>query len=154
MITEHEIQRLLEVVWDESSDALAPWRYIDRDLPCPRCKYNLRGLPRRRQVRCPECGSQLDYRGLVVDGRPTMDIPPERADLCVAVLAMILVLPCVAMAAVGGVCFGLLAVPGIVVAAALARHSLKDGIGATQVIGGGVLVLAAAAIVLVVLGLR
>lgn len=29
---------------------------VDRDLPCPRCKYNLRGLTGDR---CPECGKHV-----------------------------------------------------------------------------------------------
>lgn len=32
---------------------------IERDLPCPRCRYNLRGLI---TPRCPECGLQFDHR--------------------------------------------------------------------------------------------
>ena len=32
-------------------------RYLaDRDLPCPKCKYNLKGIA---SARCPECGEQL-----------------------------------------------------------------------------------------------
>lgn len=31
----------------------------DRDLPCPVCRYNLRGLA---STSCPECGAQLDLR--------------------------------------------------------------------------------------------
>ncbi|MCH7848632.1 MAG: hypothetical protein IIB53_09755 [Planctomycetes bacterium] len=31
----------------------------DRDIPCPVCRYNLRGLP---STSCPECGAQLDLR--------------------------------------------------------------------------------------------
>src|SRR5262249_8711076 len=39
---------------DESKPLLA---YVaDRDAPCPRCGYNLRGLT---QARCPECGEEL-----------------------------------------------------------------------------------------------
>jgi hypothetical protein len=29
---------------------------VDRDLPCPRCRYNLRGLAGDR---CPECGANV-----------------------------------------------------------------------------------------------
>ncbi len=31
----------------------------DRDIACPVCRYNLRGLP---STSCPECGAQLDLR--------------------------------------------------------------------------------------------
>ena len=31
---------------------------IDRDLPCPRCGYNLRGLNYGRN--CPECGAATE----------------------------------------------------------------------------------------------
>ncbi len=31
----------------------------DRDIPCPVCRYNLRGLA---STSCPECGAQLDLR--------------------------------------------------------------------------------------------
>ncbi|UCD74501.1 MAG: hypothetical protein JSV91_12025 [Phycisphaerales bacterium] len=31
----------------------------DRDMPCPVCRYNLRGLDSER---CPECGAHLDIR--------------------------------------------------------------------------------------------
>jgi hypothetical protein len=30
---------------------------VDRDLPCPRCRYNLRGLVGNR---CPECGKDVE----------------------------------------------------------------------------------------------
>lgn len=31
----------------------------DRDVPCPVCRYNLRGLG---STTCPECGVRLDLR--------------------------------------------------------------------------------------------
>ena len=35
-------------------------RYLcDRDTPCPRCEYNLRGLSSRK---CPECGDKLQLQ--------------------------------------------------------------------------------------------
>lgn len=34
----------------------------DRDLACPRCSFNLRGL---RSDRCPECGFGFDYPSLI-----------------------------------------------------------------------------------------
>jgi len=34
--------------------------YVSTDIPCPQCKYNLRGLPMGRTVRCPECGVVID----------------------------------------------------------------------------------------------
>lgn len=37
---------------------------LTRDLPCPGCRYNLRGLP-GRVVTCPECGRELDRASLV-----------------------------------------------------------------------------------------
>lgn len=37
-------------------------RYLaDRDLPCPKCKYNLRGV---RSEKCPECGAALNLESL------------------------------------------------------------------------------------------
>jgi hypothetical protein len=32
--------------------------YITTDVPCPVCRYNLRGLPTDRA--CPECGLKID----------------------------------------------------------------------------------------------
>lgn len=48
---------------DARADSLAnpssgAWR-LDRDLPCPECEYNLRGLFGPR-VDCPECGQRVD----------------------------------------------------------------------------------------------
>jgi hypothetical protein len=44
----------------------------DRDLPCPRCRYNLRGLT---TPRCPECGLSFDDEswraGVLRDSQPT-----------------------------------------------------------------------------------
>jgi hypothetical protein len=40
----------------------------DRDVPCPRCGYNLRGLSGRR---CPECGDELTLRIGLVEPRMT-----------------------------------------------------------------------------------
>ena len=39
----------------------ADWR-IDRDVPCPVCRYNLRG---RREARCPECGATFRWQALL-----------------------------------------------------------------------------------------
>ena len=33
--------------------------HLDRDLPCPQCRYNLRML---RDPRCPECGTKLRWQ--------------------------------------------------------------------------------------------
>ena len=38
------------------------WDAIDRDVLCPLCEYNLRGLP---DARCPECGYRFDWRELL-----------------------------------------------------------------------------------------
>ncbi len=50
-------------------------RYLaDRDVPCPRCEYNLRGL---KSDTCPECGEPLSYtkvkRGLPRPNDASMD---------------------------------------------------------------------------------
>jgi len=42
----------------EPSDALAAESYIDIDLLCHSCQYNLRGLDRSHQ--CPECGTAIE----------------------------------------------------------------------------------------------
>ena len=36
----------------------------ERDIPCPVCRYNLRGLA---SASCPECGAQLDLRVRSID---------------------------------------------------------------------------------------
>jgi hypothetical protein len=42
-------------------------RYLaDRDIVCPGCAYNLRGL---RSDRCPECGDQLELSLRLVEPR-------------------------------------------------------------------------------------
>jgi hypothetical protein len=46
-----------------SAEILAPdgspdWSRLDRELHCPLCTYNLRGLP---SPRCPECGHRFDW---------------------------------------------------------------------------------------------
>lgn len=53
---------------DSASGALPPpglpddWS-LDLDLPCPRCRYNLRHL---RTPRCPECGTVFRWQSLNV----------------------------------------------------------------------------------------
>jgi hypothetical protein len=45
-----------------SSDSDLLRAYLaDRDVPCPVCGYNLRGL---NSTDCPECGATLDWRAL------------------------------------------------------------------------------------------
>ena len=45
---------------------------VDRDVACPRCRYNLRGLT---TPRCPECGFEFDFKdlatGLLRENIPT-----------------------------------------------------------------------------------
>lgn len=45
---------------------------IGRDLACPGCEYNLRGLTMASEVVCPECGNVWDAEALLADegGRP------------------------------------------------------------------------------------
>ena len=43
----------------ESDDSLLQQFLAERDLPCPVCTYNLRGLG---STSCPECGARLDLR--------------------------------------------------------------------------------------------
>ena len=47
------------------------------DVPCPRCRYNLRRAP---EARCPECGQVLRLDARVV-GIPSADPEAERAVL-------------------------------------------------------------------------
>ena len=53
---------------------LPPDWVLDRDLPCPQCRYNLRGL---REARCPECGGQFRWQALL-----DVICPRCGADLC------------------------------------------------------------------------
>ncbi len=48
------------------SVAVPEWDKIARDITCPLCEYNLRGLA---EARCPECGSQFTWRDLLDDHR-------------------------------------------------------------------------------------
>lgn len=49
----------------------------DRGVPCPRCRYSLRGIDRPR---CPECGVVVRL-GLRVDAVPSADPEAERRRL-------------------------------------------------------------------------
>ena|GEM_PF-5178637 len=40
---------------------MAEERFIDEDLPCPECAYNLHGLT---VPRCPECGFRFEWSDL------------------------------------------------------------------------------------------
>lgn len=44
---------------DSANSQAPPAERIDRDLPCARCGYNLRGIPANDT--CPECGSPIAY---------------------------------------------------------------------------------------------
>lgn len=37
-----------------------------KELVCPSCDYDLRGLPQRERITCPECGYEDDLAGIVV----------------------------------------------------------------------------------------
>jgi hypothetical protein len=52
---------------EESSPSVeAPnWSEIQRDILCPLCEYNLRGLARQR---CPECGHQFVWTDVLTQG--------------------------------------------------------------------------------------
>lgn len=58
----------------------ADW-HLDRDLPCPQCRYNLRML---RDPRCPECGTALRWQQVlfVVCPRCAADLADCDADAC------------------------------------------------------------------------
>lgn len=43
----------------EQADSLLEQYLADRDVPCPVCGYNLRGLDSQK---CPECGMRLELR--------------------------------------------------------------------------------------------
>lgn len=43
----------------EADESVLQQFLAQRDLPCPVCKYNLRGLS---STSCPECGARLDLR--------------------------------------------------------------------------------------------
>lgn len=60
---------------------LPPDWHIDRDLPCPQCRYNLRML---RNPRCPECGTALRWQQVlfVVCPRCAADLADCDADAC------------------------------------------------------------------------
>src|SRR5437763_172018 len=47
----------------EIEDASQPpdWATLPRELHCPLCEYNLRGLT---EARCPECGHRFNWREL------------------------------------------------------------------------------------------
>lgn len=46
-------------------DAPPDWAAIDREILCPLCDYNLRGLT---EPRCPECGHQFEWQKVLVAG--------------------------------------------------------------------------------------
>lgn len=49
-----------------SNTSAAPdWAAVDREILCPLCDYNLRGLS---ESRCPECGHQFDWNELLTEG--------------------------------------------------------------------------------------
>lgn len=42
----------------EANSAVPDWSTIGREIHCPLCEYNLRGLS---EPRCPECGYQFEW---------------------------------------------------------------------------------------------
>jgi hypothetical protein len=65
----HEEKRLLMNA-DSETSTRAPdasdWSQLDRDVLCPLCEYNLRGLV---EPRCPECGHQFTWIDLLDESR-------------------------------------------------------------------------------------
>lgn len=55
---------MLTPALDPNGEKLAGY-LAERDVACPRCEYNLRGLKRRS---CPECGVRLSYAELSTEG--------------------------------------------------------------------------------------
>jgi tRNA(Ile2) C34 agmatinyltransferase TiaS len=55
----------------ETADVAAPdWESITRNVKCPLCGYNLRGLV---EPRCPECGYQFEWQRIF---HPERDLHP------------------------------------------------------------------------------
>lgn len=57
---------------DEHRTAAPDWDALTLELHCPRCGYNLRGLP---QPRCPECGREFEWVELVTGAQTETESP-------------------------------------------------------------------------------
>jgi hypothetical protein len=53
-------------IHDDAPPPPPDWLAVDRELLCPLCDYNLRGLT---ESRCPECGHQFNWRELQEEKR-------------------------------------------------------------------------------------